>query len=55
MEEVRLLDISLKLALTLDKIHTHDHGHYDIKDDNIFMNNKFSPVYGDLGIAMTFE
>ena len=30
-------------------------GHFDMKPENIFMMNKYTPIIGDLGLTSTFE
>lgn len=41
----------IKITLALKKLHSNKIYHFDIKEDNIFMMNKFTPVLGDLGMA----
>lgn len=42
-------DMMLKIAAALKKVHDKNLGHFDLKDENIFMVNKFTPSLGDLG------
>ena len=45
------LDILLKLCIALAKMHSNGVLHLDIKPENSFMMNEFTPVLGDLGLS----
>lgn len=48
-------DTIFKIISTLKKIHDLNYCHYDIKNENYFMMNDFTPVVGDLGLLNTPE
>ena len=47
------IDIAIKMLLALKKMHTAKLLHMDIKTDNVFMLNKYTPVLGDFGLTHT--
>lgn len=46
-------DLFFKIVSSVKKIHNTDRFHFDLKLENIFMMNQFTPVIGDLGLMMT--
>ena len=49
------IDVSIKSLLALRKMHKSGLLHMDIKPDNTFMLNKYTPVLGDFGFTHTVE
>lgn len=49
------MDLFFKLATSLKKMHDQRICHFDLKEQNIFMMNNYTPVLGDLGMARTIE
>lgn len=47
------LDIMFKIASALKKFHDHSMCHFDLKEQNIFTLNDYTPVLGDLGMLHT--
>ena len=43
------------LATTIYKIHSRGIGHFDLKEENIFMITPYIPVIGDLGMTRSFS
>ena len=52
-KQIWLLDTMIKLALALKKMHDNDLLHLDIKLNNIFFLNKYTPMLADFGLTMT--
>ena len=42
-----------KVATSIKKLHDHGICHFDIKEQNIFTMNDYTPVLGDLGMIHT--
>ena len=49
------MDMFFKLATSLKKMHDQQVCHFDLKEDNIFLMNKYTPVLGDLGMAKSIQ
>ena len=47
------LDMMFKLASALKKLHNIGLCHFDLKEDNIFMMNDYTPVLGDMGLMQS--
>lgn len=43
------------IASALEKIHQYGLCHFDLKEENIFMLNPYTPVLGDVGMAQKWE
>lgn len=54
-EDIWKLDIMFKIASALKKFHDHNMCHFDLKEQNIFTLNDFTPVLGDLGMLHTVQ
>lgn len=49
------IDMAIKMLLALKKMHLSKLLHMDIKTDNVFMLNEYTPVLGDFGLTHTFS
>ena len=47
-------DMALKIAYGIRNLHSLGIGHYDLKPQNIFMMNSFTPIIGDFGLSKPF-
>lgn len=52
---VTKIDIIFKLLSSVDKLHNEKVCHFDLKEGNIFMMNKYTPVLGDLGLTQPIK
>lgn len=48
-----MYDLMFKMATSLKRLHNYEVCHFDIKEANIFMMNKYTPVLSDLGLTNT--
>ena len=48
-------DLMYKLAVSVKKLHNKGFKHLDIKPENFFMLNKYTPVLGDFGFSTTID
>lgn len=48
-----LLDTFVKILVGVKRMHDADFIHFDLKEENIFLMNEFTPVIADLGLSMT--
>lgn len=46
------IDTMFKIAITLKKMHDADALHLDLKEQNIMMMNKYTPVIADFGFSL---
>lgn len=53
--ELNKYDTMFKIALGVKKLHKNGISHFDLKEANIFMADKFTPVLGDLGFTMQYD
>lgn len=49
------LDMMFKVATSIKKLHDLSVCHFDIKEQNIFTMNDYTPVLGDLGMIHTVK
>ena len=52
-DPVWILDMMFKSAAAIKKLHNATICHFDIKEQNIFAMNEYTPVLGDLGMIHT--
>lgn len=53
ISDVEKIDLVFKILTPIVKMHKMKICHFDFKDANVFMMNKYTPVIGDLGLTRT--